>query len=142
MEEEHNFAEKLKDATSKKQALSGMKDAMVQQTAGAAMDGLFGEGSVESGAGSGALSGAMMGLKTGNPYAAVVGGIVGGVAGGLGASAAQKEAYKAAKAKAQAAHHTKLANIEEDKDRKIQGALDSMKSAFSRNFQNNRSVKL
>jgi hypothetical protein len=82
-----------------------------------------------------------MGAKFG-PKGAIIGGIIGGVAGGLGASAQQKAAYKAAKAKAAAKHHGNLARIEEEKDRKIQGALESMKSAFSRNLQNNKQVKL
>jgi len=89
------------------------------------------------GAGEGAIAGSKFGVK-----GAIIGGIIGGVAGGLGASAKQKAAYKAAKAKAAAEHHGKLELIEKEKDRKIQGALESMKGAFSRNLQNNKQVKL
>lgn len=133
-------ASSISKAVDMKKVSSGI--GMAQQ--GAALLGVGGEGdsSVEGGAASGALSGAAMGAQVGGPYGAIIGGVVGGVAGGMGASAKQKAAYNAAKQRAKAVHEGNLGRIEEDKDRKIQGALESMKSAFSKNFQNNKSVKL
>lgn len=129
-------ADAIKEAASKK-ALAGNL-AMAQQ----GKDLLFpDDGSTESGALGGALGGAQMGAKFG-PKGAIIGGIIGGVAGGLDASSKQKAAYKKAKAEAAAKHHGKLELIEKEKDRKIQGALESMKGAFSRNLQNNKQVKL
>lgn len=98
-----------------------------------------------SSAGGAALGGALEGAGAGAQFGitgAVIGGVIGGVAGGLGASAARKEEGKKAKARAQAQHAQNLAGIEQEKDRKIQGALENMKSAFSKNLQSNRIVKL
>lgn len=97
-------------------------------------------GGTAQGAMSGMATAASMGMV--DPVSLAVAGTIGGISGGLNASAQQKAAYKAAKAKAAAKHHGNLARIEEEKDRKIQGALESMKGAFSRNLQNNKQVKL
>lgn len=129
----------ISKAASKKEI--GSKIALAKQ--GASLLGVGGEGdsSVEGGAASGALSGAAMGAKFG-PYGALVGGAVGGIAGAMGASAQQKAAYNKAKHRAEATHYSNLASIEQEKDRKIQSALQSMRSAFSRNLNNNKTVKL
>lgn len=111
---------------------------MAQQ--GAALLGVD-DSTTEGGAVSGALSGASMGAKLG-PMGAAVGGVIGGIAGGLGASAKQEAAHQAAKQRAKAEHANNLANIEKDKDRKIQNALESMKGAFSKNLQSTKGVKL
>jgi hypothetical protein len=142
-------ADSIKAATEKKgvaDKLSGIKDAAVQKLATEGVkkggDLLFGEGSVESGAIGTGTEFAQMGFKVGGVKGAVIGGVVGGIAGGLGASAKQKAAYQAAKQKAKAEHYGNLSKIEEEKDRKIQNAMESMKSAFSKNLQSNKSVKL
>lgn len=114
---------------------------MAQQGASLLGIGSPGDTSTEGGMTSGALSGASMGSALG-PKGAIIGGILGGIAGGLGASAARNEANKRNKAKYEAQHEGMLGNIEQEKDRKIQNAIGNMKSAFSKNFQNNKSVRL
>lgn len=73
------------------------------------------------GAVGGAASGAMLGAKFG-PYGALIGGAVGGIAG----AAKAKRARKQAKAEAEAGHQLKLAEIEGEKQMRIQAAMQSM----------------
>ena len=98
------------------------------------------EGGAMSGAGSAMTTAASMGMV--DPASLAVAGVIGGIAGGLEASEEASAAKRAAKEKAKAQHARDLVNIEQEKDSKIQSALGNMKAAFSKNLQNNKSVRL
>lgn len=139
--EQLGSAASIKKATSAKSSSANI--AMAQ--AGAKVLGVGpseGDTSTEGGAAEGAMAGAAMGSSILPGWGTAIGAVVGGIAGGLNASAAQAASYKKAKLKAQATHANNLSRIEQEKDQKIQGALDSMKAAFGKGLQSNKTAKL
>jgi hypothetical protein len=139
----HQKAESLAVAAKKAKAVKALQGKTELAAKGVEMGSaaLGLEGSVAGGALGGAASGAATGAQFG-VTGAIVGGAIGGIAGGLGASAQQKAAHKAAKQRAKAQHAQNLGRIEQEKDSKIQNALESMKSAFGRNLNQKTKVSL
>ena len=88
----------------------------------------------------GTLSGAQMGLMLsgGNPAGAAVGAVVGGTLGAIKARSARKKAQAGIEADKQEA----LAGIEGQKGERIQRAMQSLGTAFSRNLNKQLQVRL
>jgi hypothetical protein len=135
---ERKFAE---DMEAPKEGVSNANKAKIAE-AGLKM---MGVGSAEGGSTSGsesaltgAASGASMAASMGlvDPVSMGTAAVIGGAMGALGARANRKAAEKAADARAQAEHAANLGRIEQEKDQKIQGALNSMRNAFSKNLTN------
>lgn len=105
-------------------------------------------GKLLGGTAGGALGGAAGAMSTAasvglvDPTSQAVAGAIGGIAGGLQAGAEAKAAHQAAKQRAKAQHAQNLGRIEQEKDSKIQNALESMKSAFGRNLNQKTKVSL
>jgi outer membrane lipoprotein SlyB len=97
----------------------------------------------EGGAARGAAQGASIGTSIGGPgWGTVIGATIGGIQGGLQAKAKRKAYEKQQAAKFEAKRLNQLAQLEDDKEKKIQGALNNMKNAFSQSLRSQQKVRL